>query len=772
MHRKSLLALFFLSGLSALIYEICWVRQATLTFGVSIYAYSAVLTAYMGGMAIGGYLIGKPADRATRPLHLFAALQAGLAVLGLLAPLALQWTTPIYAGIVRQLAPGSAVLTALRLGMSLLVLAPPAVCIGASLPVMSRAYARSSGQVGHDVGRLYTANTLGSVLGCLLAGLFLIRLWGLRETVLLASAINLLVAAAAWRLAGRALAATNPHSAFRSPQSIQPARARRREQAATPALTPPAALRFLLWAYALSGFAALGYEVVWARMISLHTLGAIYSFSIMLAVFLSGLVVGSLLSTWWVRRRRATLAHFGGLELGIGLLAVLVLFAFAQLPRLRLEDLFAAYSVPAEVAFEGLLSFVTLFPVTVLIGAVFPVASSLYTAEQTAEVGSKVARFTALNTAGSIAGSLLAGFLIVPALGLQRSALLLAALNLGIGFAALWLVAPAQRRLRLAAAAVLVVASGAALLLPSPRYLGYWQEAAGQLEFYKEGVETTVAVFAPSSTNPKFSTVNGRVEVPTDPLSLRAFYLLGHLPPLLRPGAQSGLMLSFGNGIATGALSTHQIPSIEVVELAPEMIEAAQVYGEENRHVLQYPGLRIHVEDARNFLLQTDRQYDLITTDATHPSNSCSWTLFTAEFYAQVEQHLAPGGVFLQWVPLHSMAIADYLAILRTFQSVFPTATLWYTGGSHTLLLATPEPLTRDDVMERFQTAQDNPAVLQDLGTPDQIARYWIMDAGQLRQFAGPGPVVRDDDAFFLPINAETQTLVQVIQLAAARANP
>ena len=218
---------------------------------------------------------------------------------------------------------------------------------------------------------------------------------------------------------------------------------------------------------------------------------------------------------------------------------------------------------------------------------------------------------------------------------------------------------------------MLVVASGAAFLLPPRRYLGYWQEAAGQLEFYKEGVETTVAVFAPSSTNPKFSTVNGRVEVPTDDLSMRAFYLLGHLPPLLRPGAQSALMLSFG-----------------------------------------------------------------------------------------------------KWVPLHSMAIADYLAILRTFQSVFPTATLWYTGGSHTLLLATPEPLTRDDVMERFQAAQDNPVVVQDLGTPDQVARYWIMDAGQLRQFAGPGPVVRDDDAFFLPINAETQTLVQVIQLAAARANP
>jgi spermidine synthase len=488
----------------------------------------------------------------------------------------------------------------------------------------------------------------------------------------------------------------------------------------------------------------------------------------MLTVFLSGLVVGGLIGTRWVRRRRPSLVHFGALELGIGLLAVLALFAFAQLPRFRIENLFGGYSIAAEMAFEGLLSFATLFPVTVLIGAVFPVVGSLYTAERAEGVGLKVARVVALNTAGSILGSLLTGFVIVPALGLQRSALALAALNLGVGFAAVWLSRPAASRWRVTAAAVAACAVVAAVLLPPARYLGYWEDVADQLIFYEEGVETTVAVFEPSSANPKFSTVNGRVEVPTDVLSLRAFYLLGHLPPLLRPGAQDSLMLSFGNGITTGALATHGVPVVEVVELAPEMVKAAQVY----RDVLQYPGLRMHVEDARNFLLQTDRQYDIITTDATHPTNASSWTLFTTEFYRQVEQHLAADGVFLQWVPLHSMAIADYLSILRTFQSVFPTATLWYTGGSHTLLLATPETVTDAYVGGKLQAVPDNVAVLQDLGGPEQISRYWIMNSEQLREFAGPGDLVRDNDAFFLPINAETERLVGIIQLAAMRANP
>jgi spermidine synthase len=778
MQRKLLLALFFLSGISALIYEVCWVRQATLTFGVSIYAYSAVLTAYMGGMAIGGYLIGRRADRSAHPLHLFVWLQIGLAVLGTATPFALGGLTTLYAAGVQALSPSPAILTALRLGMSLLALAPPAICIGASLPVMSRVVVRRDGRVGQAIGQLYAANTLGSVLGCALTAIFFIRLLGLRETIFLAAGINLAVAGLAWWLARRGAEtqlepAPVPARPSRKRMPTRPpgplARARAGERLTMPAPSP-AALRFVLWAYALSGFVALGYEVVWARIISLHTVGAIYSFSIMLTVFLSGLLVGSLIGTWWVQRRRATVFHFGSLELGIGGLAIVALFAFAQLPKIRLEDIFPTYSVGAEMAVEGLLSFVTLFPVTVLIGAAFPVVTSLYTAEQSAEVGLKMAYVTALNTAGSILGSLLAGFVIVPALGLRNSALALAALNLGIGMAAVWLYGPARRSYQLAASSVLPTVLVTALLLPPPVYLGYWQDTAPYLIFYKEGVETTVAVFNASDNNPKFSSVNGRVEVPTDVLSMRAFYLLGHLPPILRPDARNALMLSFGNGIASGALASHQIPSIDVVELSPEMVEAAQMYAQENRDVLHYPGLRVHVEDARNYLLQTNQQYDIITTDATHPSNSSSWTLFTTEFYRQVKQHLASGGVFLQWVPLHSMAIADYQSILRTFQSVFPNATLWYTGGSHTLLLVTPDELTDASLDRMLQAAGDNPALQQDLGGPPQISRYWIMTSEQLREFAGQGSLVQDNSAFFLPINAEMDRLIEIIQSAAIRA--
>jgi hypothetical protein len=199
---------------------------------------------------------------------------------------------------------------------------------------------------------------------------------------------------------------------------------------------------------------------------------------------------------------------------------------------------------------------------------------------------------------------------------------------------------------------VLLLAIAVAILLPPTRYLGPWQDIADQVIFYKEGVETTVAVFKESPANPKFSSVNGQVEVPTDVLSLCAFYLLGHLPALLRPDAQTALMLSFGNGIATGSL-----------------------------------------------------------------------------------------------------------------------ATLWYTGGTHSLLLATPEKMTRAGLEELLRRVEDNPTAQKDLGRPDQIPRYWIMDSGRLRQFASNGRLVYDDNAFFLPINAETQQLVQVIQLTAIRAN-
>ncbi|MBN2445001.1 MAG: fused MFS/spermidine synthase [Spirochaetales bacterium] len=787
MPRKTALLIFFMAGLSALIYEITWVRQAMLTFGVSVYAYSAVLMAYMGGMALGGYAIGKWADRTKHPGRLFAVLQVGLAVLGLAALPFLNGLTGLYSNLTRSLnLDNELVLTILRLGLALLPLTPPALFIGAAFPVMARIYARADGKVGGDLGGMYAVNTLGSVVGCLLAAVVLIRAFGVTGTLFVAAALNLLTAFLAWFTEGHPLLKPGDHKNQESstPTTGTPHLKQsesdevgihhlKQSETDKVGTLPSKALRFVIIAFTISGFVSLAYEVTWGRMIAMYVIGTVYSFSLMLAVYLTGLVVGAMLASAWIRRRGASLALFGWLEMGIGLLAVLSLFVFPRLSGLKINALFGGYNMGTGILYESLLSFITLFPVTVAIGAVFPVAVSLYSSEHAAKVGFKISRIAALNTVGSILGSLLAGFVIIPWLGLQHTVIALAAINVALGLAAVWFIPPKTLRRRAFTAVPVVLAVICILLLPAPRYLGYWEDIAKQLLFYKEGVETTVAVFDYGLNNPKFSTVNGRIEVPTDPVSMRIFHLLGHLPPLLKPDAKNALVLSFGNGIASGTMATHPVSSIDVVDLSAEMIEAArEVYSVENRGVVDDPRVVVHIEDARNYLLQTARTFDIISNDATHPSNSSSWVLYTAEFYRQVKAHLTPDGVFVQWLPCHSLSIAEYKMILRTFQSVFSNTTLWYTGGTHTMLLATPTLLTRKAFEAQLQSGVLTPEVESELGNVSRITSYWAFGADMLREFTGPGPVAKDDNAFYVSDGRDTEALIKLLQRAVRQVNP
>jgi spermidine synthase len=779
MPRRTALFVFFLAGASALIYEITWVRQAMLTFGVSIFAYASVLTAYMGGMAIGGYAIGKTADRAKRPGRLLAVLLLGLSIFGVLALPSLNGLTGLYSNLTRSLnLENKLVLTLLRLGLALLPLTPPAIFIGAAFPVMARIYARADGKVGGDLGGMYAANTLGSVVGCLLAAIVLIRTLGVTGTLIACASLNILTSIFIWIAENRSLRlpAIQPESTPIPSAPLEEIGIKVRDKASQAPLAkalPANVLRFILIAYAISGFVSLAYEVAWGRLIALYVIGNVYSFSLMLAVYLTGLVAGAALASAWIRKRGATLALFGWLEMGIGLLAVLSLFVFPRLSGMKINAIFGSYSMGADIIFESLLSIMTLFPVTLLIGAVFPVAVSLYSGERTERVGMKISRISALNTVGSILGSLLGGFVIIPLLGLQITVMLLAMINLAIGLVSVWFIPPESAGRRIAGVIPIALAVVAAFFLPQPRFLGYWENIANQLIFYKEGVETTVAVFAPGRNNPKFSTVNGRIEVPTDPISMRIFHLLGHLPPLLAPDAKDALVLSFGNGIASGTMATHSVSHIDVVDLSAEMIQAARkVYTTENRGVADDPRVSVHIEDARNYLLQNGKTYDIISNDATHPSNSCSWVLYTAEFYRQVKAHLTPDGVFVQWLPCHSLSISEYRSILRTFQSVFSNATLWYTGGTHSMLLATPVPLTRQSLAAKLYGPLSR-QVMDDLGDSNQISGYWAFDADRLRDFAGAGPIVHDDTAFFIGEGRDTESIVNELQASTSLpANP
>jgi len=344
------------------------------------------------------------------------------------------------------------------------------------------------------------------------------------------------------------------------------------------------------------------------------------------------------------------------------------------------------------------------------------------------------------------------GFVLIPLLGLRNTSISLSAVNLALGVGALWIAARRKPRLRWIPLPVAGVAVAVMFAVPPGVYLGSYAAAADNLIFYKEGVETTVAVLEMPEKNFKISFVNGRDEVPTDATSMSAFRLLGHLPPILRPGAQNALVLSFGNGIATGTLNTHGIPVIDAVDLSREMIEAAELYGEENYDVLSSDRLRLHVEDARNFLLQSDEQYDIITTDATHPANASSWALFTEEFYELVRNRLSEDGVFMQWLPIHGLEDSDYRTIIRTVWHVFPNTTLWSTGGTHSYVVVTPDPLTSQSLSVALARASDNPIVTRDLGPPMSIAGYLAMSDMMLARYVGFGPAVTDNNAYFMPV--------------------
>ena len=675
--RAGLLLLFFLSGISGLVYQIAWVRQSIFTFGVSVYAYSTVIGAYMIGLALGSYAMGRRIDAHAHPLRSYAGLEVGIAALAALSPFLLASLHGLYPAFNNALPAGSFWLTLGRLVFSLAALTPATFLIGATLPVMSRIFATQGGRVGSDVGRLFLVNTAGAAVGCVLAGLVLLRLLGARETIFVGAGINLFVAVGALALAwlpraGRAAAprgrggaeATPAAESVLDPTTDPAAEPRRGERTEAARPISAGALRYVAIAYGISGFVALGYEIVWARILYVHSSHAAYSFPLMLTVFLTGLALGSAGTSRILRRRRATLTHFGLIQLSLGVLAVLILHLFARLPALHLQDAFGGYTIP----YEFLVAFSILLPPTLLLGALFPIVGSLYTRERAKSVGLRIGRVNALNTLGAIAGSLGAGFVLVPLLGLRNTTVALAALNLALGAVALRFErhggdrhgGAGRRAVRWAPAGAGALVILTVAILPTGFYLGSYYTETDRLVFYKEGVETTVAVLEVPEDNYKISFVNGRDEVPTDRASMAAFRLLGHLPPLLRPGARNALVLSFGNGIATGTMNTHGIPVIDAVDLSPEMIEAAAVYAAENYAVLESDHLRLHVEDGRNFLLRAETPYDIISVDATHPANASSWALFTSEFYRLIESKLAEDGVFMQWIPLHGVRESDY----------------------------------------------------------------------------------------------------------------
>ncbi|HWQ15047.1 MAG TPA: spermine synthase, partial [Roseiflexaceae bacterium] len=529
------LGLFFLTGLSGLVYEVAWFRLLSLTLGVSVYAASAVLTAFMGGLALGSWAFGRIADdrlqivdgqtqrgghtsaaeairtpHRASPLALFALLQLGVGVYALLTPALFAQLTGAYVWAYRQFQPGEGAFMALRVALATLALLPPTFLMGGTLPALSRLLAGHAHGRGRELGALYAVNTVGGVVGALAAGVFLIALIGTSATLFLAGVIDLAVAAAALALsrwgvieergarseergartdsqrprkrggtgkrADQLEAGAGPSSSVGRPGRRSGGRALvvpGGRGAAALAVVPEAErveprpllrlapAQVALGGFALSGFASLGYQVVWTRLLAIFSLNAVYSFTIMLATFLAGLALGSALAAPRADRAARPLALFGWLQVAVGLCGVLVLYVFARMPTL-LELFTGPDTFAASLWAEFFAAAVTMLVPTLLLGAMFPLAARIYIADgepqtddrrpttdegtQRADgsrgspvpgprstVAERVGRLYALNTLGAMLGAAAAGFALIPLLGLQRAALALALINLAVG---------------------------------------------------------------------------------------------------------------------------------------------------------------------------------------------------------------------------------------------------------------------------------------------------------------------------------------------------
>ena len=742
------LLLFAGSGCAALIYEIVWFQLLQLVIGSSAVSLGLLLAAYMGGLCLGSVAFAKLVATRHHPMRVYALLEIGIAALGIIALFGVPVVSRLYvagAGLT-----GLAGLV-LRGAVAAVCLLPPTVLMGASLPAVAR-FVETTPRGVSWLGLLYSANIAGAVTGCVLAGFYLLRVHDMAFATYIAAAIDVAVALLALAMA-------------RSSGRWMQAGSEDRDLSVRRA--PGAG--FVYAAIAFSGLTALGAEVVWTRLLSLLLGATVYTFSIILAVFLTGLWAGSGAGSYLARRVRDPRLALAGAQILLALAIAWTAFTLAYVLPGWPVDPWLALNPWLNFDLDLTRCFHAIFPATLLWGASFPLALAAAAAKR-----EDPARLTgevyAANTAGSIVGALAFSLLLIPAIGTRGSQQLLIWLAAASAIVAL---APFASRKMLAFAG----AAGGAVLLawglaatvgavpwqsiaygrrvaPILRGLDRGADAETTPVFVGEGISSSVVIT--QRGNLKSFYVSGKSEASSAVLDMRLQRMMGHLPALLNPAPHSVLVVGFGAGVTAGSFVPYpEVSSIQICELEPLIPPASDEYfGKENNHVLQDPRTRVVYDDARHFILVSPDKFDVITTDPIHPWVKGSSTLYSRDYYEMVKDHLNPGGVVAQWLPIYESDEETVKTELATFFSVFPDATVWSNyldGDGYDLVLlgtAAPAPIDVNEFERRLgQPRYANVAAalseIQFRSPLDLLATY-VGRAQDLAPFVAGAPINND----------------------------
>jgi len=729
-----LLLVFFLSGATGLVYEVLWTRQLALIFGVTTYAVSTVLATYMGGLALGSYLMGRRVDQVRNPLLLYAILEAGIGLYALAVPALLAALKPMYVGLA-HLELSYPVFSLGRSLMTVLVLLIPTTMMGGTFPVLVRQWVRLGGGMNRGTGILYFANTAGAIVGCSLAGFYLIERFGLTGTNWIGASTNLALALfAAWIA----------RSGTWSPEET----GRPNQAAGFPAL-PSGTASLILFCSGLSGFIALCAQVLWSRALLRYLYNSTYAFTAMLSIFLLGIVLGSILFTGFLARRAKPLFWLAGLQAAVGVGFAISVTMLPRIPELT-TAVFGSDVVDSfqkSVLMMLMKAAVILLPPVVFLGAIFPMTTVLY-ATGRKDLGHAVGRAYAANTFGAILGSIGCAFVLIPWLGMWRTHLLLVVLSLlGAGAVATSAMRTTSARIvgGLASVALAVFATWAA---PADVFRSTFLPAGPQkLEFYAEGSTDTVGVSAAwGQKTIVYEDQRGTASTASYGVNL----FLGHLPMLLHPGTPKKVLhICFGVGNSLSAVAAHpELERVDSVELSPHVLEAGRLFWS-NDDVVEHPKVRHVIDDGRNYLMTTSENYDVILLEPPETFTAGVINLYTTQFYRDALARLAPDGVMMQWVPTANGPVEGEKELFRAFSDVFPHSTMWWQlDGGCALLIGSRQPLRFDYQKLKAHFAEGRVGqdmALSQVRDVDHLLSFFVFDEEAFGEFVQGARPTTDD---------------------------
>lgn len=726
--KVAVVMLFILSGICGLIYEVAWSRYIALFIGSTAYSHMIVLATYMGGLALGALYWGKYSDRMLNPLKLYGLLEVGIGAYCLVYPFIIETAGNFFISAASTFdgASNKGVLLALKFLLSFLTLIVPTFLMGGTLPILTKFVTKNISDSGKAVAILYYINCIGAVIGTGIAGFFLIRLLGIENTVWIAALFNLLIGLFAILLSRLSNASSQVKTTGGNFENVNANS------------FPQQTIRIAVFTAFASGFIAMLYELTWIRLLSNILGSTTYSFTIMLMAFITGIAIGSFIVSLVIKKIRNLVAFLAICQYGTAVSIILMLPLYERLPYFLLKLSARIPNSPENfstfLSLEFLFCFAVMLVPTIFSGMSLPVASRIASNDMRF-LGKSIGGIFSINTVGSVAGALITGLVFIPFLGAKLSIELGVLLNGLVGFL-IFYYAGVALKIKVSFAILLVMcAVGYRILLPAwndnflisgvfrtlytrdvPSYNEFKeQQNDGQkILWYKEGVHANVAVRESvfGDTLQKTLVINGKADASTL-ADLPTQVLLGQLPLMLYPNSGDALMIGLGSGISCGSALRHPLKSLDVVEIAAEVVECNSFFAKENYNFIKDARVKIFIDDAITHLKTSSKKYDYIISEPSNPWIAGIGNLYSLEFFNLCKAKLKPNGVVAQWFHTYDINNDIFKLVLTTISKALPHVSVWKISDADVIILASASPPSVDFVA--MENKMKHPGIAQDL---------------------------------------------------------